>query len=270
MRGMYTCGIMDVLLENGVRFDGAAGISAGATFGCNYKSKQPGRVLRYSLKYSGYWRYAGLRSWFVTGDLYNAKFCYHDITEILDEFDWETYKANPMEFYVGAFDVEEGKVYYHKCIDEKDTFIWIRASASLPLVAKVVETDGHKLLDGGIVDPVPYDFMAEQGYNRNVVILTQPREFRKQPDKTLPLLRTFLSRYPKVIAGVERRHDRYNQLIEHIRKKEEEGEALIICPDESLSIGRTESDPAQLQRVYDIGREAGVKALPLVRKFLES
>ena len=106
MRGMFTCGVTDVFMENGVEFDGAAGISAGAVFGCNVKSRQPGRGIRYNKAYSRDWRYCSLRSLLRTGDLYGADFCYHVIPEKLDPFDTEAFRANPMEFYVGATDAE--------------------------------------------------------------------------------------------------------------------------------------------------------------------
>ena len=114
MRGMFTAGVIDVFMENGIEFDGAVGTSAGATFGCNYKSKQIGRSIRYNCRFCNDPRYGSFKSLMKTGDFFDADFCYKQIPEILDVFDIETFESNPMEFYVTATDVESGKAVYHK------------------------------------------------------------------------------------------------------------------------------------------------------------
>lgn len=270
MRGMFTCGVIDVLMENGVTFDGAAGISAGACFGCNFKSRQIGRPIRYNLRYCRDPRYCSLRSLLKTGDLYGADFCYRELPEVLDPFDYAAFAANPMAFYIGAADVDSGEIVYHRCTDGgKADMLWMRASASMPMVSRIVEADGHRLLDGGIVDPVPYRFMEEQGYDRNVYILTQPRGYRKEKSAALPLMRLALRRTPKMVLAMEVRHEVYNRQMEEIDKKEARGEILVIRPPEALGISRTEHDPAQLERVYRVGRAEAEKALPRLRAFLK-
>ena len=184
MRGMFSCGVTDVFQENGVEFDGAAGISAGAAFGCNIKSRQPGRAIRYNKKYGRDWRYCSVRSLIVTGDLYGADFCYREIPDVLDPFDRAAYRENPMEFWVGATDVETGEIVYHNCMAGDDEDIqWLRASASMPLVSRPVSLAGRRLLDGGIVESVPLSIMRAQGYDRCVAVLTQPRDYVKKPTK---------------------------------------------------------------------------------------
>ena len=190
MRGMFTCGVMDVLMENGIVFDGAAGISAGAVFGCNFKSRQIGRPIRYNKKYAGCWRYCSLRSLLQTGDLYGADFCYRVLPDTLDPFDRKAFRENPMAFWVGATDVETGKAVWHLCADgKKRDMEWLRASASMPFVSRPVPVDGMLLLDGGIAEAVPVSCMREHGYDRNVLILTQPKGYRKKAAPPLFLLR---------------------------------------------------------------------------------
>ena len=120
MRGLFTCGVLDVFLENGITFDGAAGISAGAVLGCNFKSHQIGRPLRYNKKYSKDPRYCSFKSLIKTGDLYGEQFCYHELPEVLDPFDNETFTNDPLNFYVGASDIETGEAVFHKCYDGRD------------------------------------------------------------------------------------------------------------------------------------------------------
>ena len=270
MRGLFTCGVMDVFLENDITFDGAAGISAGVTFGCNYKSKQIGRPLRYNLKYAGDPRYCGIRSLLRSGDLYNVAFCYHIIPDVLDPFDAKTFAENPMEFYIGATNIETGKMVYYKCTNGGETDIkWMQASASMPMVSSPVEIGKYKLLDGGIVDPVPYRFMESKGFVRNVIVLTQPKGFVKPKFSAMPLMKVMMRKYPKVAEAMAVRHIRYNKQMEEIAEREEAGTAIVIRPPEALGISRTERDPAELQRVYDIGRAEAERRLPEVKEFLK-
>ena len=269
MRGMFTCGVIDVFMENGIEFDGAAGISAGAVFGCNYKSRQPGRAIRYNKEYCSDPRYSGFRSLIRTGNLYNVDFCYREIPENLDVFDRKTFEENPMEFYVGAMDINSGKIEYHKCFDGGETDIkWMQASASLPLVSRPVEVDGLVLMDGGIVDPVPYRYMESIGYDRNVIILTQPAGYVKKKDSTISLIRVRLGKYPQVAFAMAVRHTVYNRQMKDIAEREKSGESFVIRPPEPLRIGRREKDPAELERVYRIGRHEGEKNLEAVKDFL--
>lgn len=268
MRGLFTCGIMDVLMEEGVTFDGAAGISAGAVFGVNYKSKQRGRPLRYNTTFCKDPRYGSLRSLIKTGDLYGVDFCYREIPEQLDVFDTETFAKNPMEFHIGAVDIETGECVYHKCSDGgAEDNLWMRASASMPLVSRPVEIDGRYYLDGGIVDSIPYRYMKEQGFNRCLVILTQPEDYRKGVNKLLLLMRIVLKKYPKLIEAMETRHTRYNAQVAEVREDEKAGSVYVLCPKESLHIGKTEKDPEELKRVYEEGRKIAIEKLPEIKAF---
>ena len=269
MRGMFSCGILDVLMENGVTFDGCAGISAGAVFGCNFKSGQIGRPIRYNKKYCADPRYMSLRSLVTTGDLYGVQFCYHELPDKLDVFDRKAFSENSMAFYVGATDVDTGKAVYHLCKDGgAEDIEWMRASASMPMVSQVVKIGDYRLLDGGIVEPVPYDFMRREGYGRNVVILTQPREYRKKKSAMLPLMRLTMRAYPKVVEAMALRHERYNAMTDRIAEDEQQGKVLVLRPPEALGISRTEKDPEELERVYQMGRRIALQRLDEVRAYL--
>lgn len=271
MRGMFTCGVIDVLMENGIEFDGAAGISAGAAFGCNYKSRQIGRPFRYNKKYCRDPRYCSIRSLLKTGDLYGVDFCYRELPDVLDPFDRETFRGNPMEFFVGATDVNTGKCVYHKCTEGgKEDFRWMQASASMPMVSRPVSIDGYVLLDGGISESVPYGYMEKCGYNRNLIVLTQPAGYRKSKNRALPLIRLMLRRYPAVVEAMAVRHEMYNRQMEEIDERERNGSAFVIRPPEPLDISRTENDPEALERVYRTGRREMQAALPELKRFLNA
>lgn len=270
MRGMFTAGIMDVFMENGIEFDGAIGVSAGAAFGCNYKSRQIGRVIRYNKRFCKDPRFCSFRSLIKTGDLFGAEFCYHTVPDTLDLFDTEAYLANPMDFYVVCTDVETGKAVYINSDEAGDDALeYFRASASMPLVSRVVEINGRGLLDGGIADSVPVQFFESIGYDRNVIILTQPMGYIKKPSSAAKVMKLALKKYPKVIETMENRHNEYNETLAYIEKKEKAGEVLVIRPEAKLPIGRIEHNPDNLQAVYDLGRKAGEKYLNDVKNFIK-
>lgn len=271
MRGLFTAGVMDVFLENGIVFDGAIGVSAGAAFGCNIKSRQPGRVLRYNTAFCKDPRFCSVRSFIKTGDMFGAEFCYHTLPYELDLFDVEAYENNPMDFYVVCTDVETGLPVYKNCLKaDFNAMEWFRASASMPLVSWIVEVDGYKLLDGGIADSVPIAYFRSIGYDRNVVILTQPKAYRKGKNKMLPLVKHILRKHPKTVEAMANRHLVYNETIAEICRMEESGEILVIRPEEKLPIGRMCHDADTLKRTHEIGRRAGEAALAKVRTFLEA
>ena len=270
LRGIFTAGVLDVLMEEGIEFDGAVGVSAGAAFGCNYKSKQQKRTIRYNLKYAKDQRYSSLRSLLSTGDLFNAQFCYHDIPEKLFPFDWKTFRENPMEFYLVCTDVETGKPVYHLCGDEPEWEMmeWFRASGSMPLVSRVVEVGGYKLLDGGIADSIPLLFMEKQGYERNLVILTRPAGYIKRRNPMMRVISRALHQYPEAVKAMEKRHLVYNEALAYIRQRESGKFCFVIRPETDLDIGRVEHDRIKIRAAYKEGRRTARRLLPEIRRFL--
>jgi len=268
MRGLFTAGIIDVMMEHGVEPDGLIGVSAGAAFGCNYKSRQPGRAIRYNKRFARDKRYCSLQSWWKTGNLYNAEFGYHIIPTQYDLFDDKAFDKNPMAFYAVCTDVETGKPIYkqlEKC--SQLTYDWIRASASMPLASKVVELEGQKVLDGGVSDSIPLEYFESIGYERNVVILTQPDGYVKEHNRLMPLMRIALKKYPRMIEAMDKRHLMYNRELVYVYEAETVGRALVIRPDQSLPIGHFSHDPEEMQRIYDIGREMGKRRIEEIKKF---
>lgn len=270
MRGMFTAGVTDVMMENGITFDGAIGVSAGAVFGCNLKSHQPGRVIRYNTKYCRDPEYAGFRLLLRTGNIFGTDLCYRRIPDELDPFDAETFRKDPMEFYVVATSVATGKAVYHRCDNgDKHDILWMRASASMPLAAEIVEVDGYSLLDGGIADSVPVKYFESIGYNHNVVILTQPENYMKKKNRLLPAMKVAFRDHPGVLRAMENRHVIYNETIKYIREKEKSGELFVIRPAGSLEVARVEHDPKKLRAVYEKGRAVMNRQLEDLQEFLK-
>lgn len=268
MRGMFTAGIFDVFLENDIEFSAAVGVSAGAAFGCNFKSRQIGRVIRYNKRFSRDKRFCSLSSLIRTGDLYGADFCYREIPEELDVFDKEAFEQNPMAFYAVCTDVFSGKPVYRR-LDKADEncMLWMRASASMPLVSKPVEVDGYTLLDGGMSDAIPLRFMQEKGYRKNVVILTRPRDYVKRPSNEL-LMKAGLHKYPEMARVMADRHKMYAYEREYVFMCERQGSTLVLCPDTALELSRVEKDPEKLQAAYDEGRMIALREMDRIKEWI--
>lgn len=270
MRGLFTSGIIDVMMEAGIEPDGLIGVSAGAAFGCNYKSRQPGRAIRYNKRYARDKRYCSWQSWLKTGDLFNAEFGYHVIPKIYDVFDDKAFEQNPMEFYAVCTDVETGLPVYKKLEEGTHlTYDWIRASASMPLASKVVELEGMKVLDGGVADSIPLQYFESIGYDRNVVILTQPEGYVKEHNRLMLLMRIALRKYPKMIEALDQRHIMYNRQLDYVRQAELEGRCIVIRPDDKLPIGHISHDPEEMQRVYELGRDTGLRNIDRLKEFYQ-
>lgn len=269
MRGMFTAGVMDVMMECGIDFDGVIGVSAGAAFGCNYKSGQSGRVIRYNTRFCGDKRYSGFRVLLKTGNIYSTEFCYGEVPLKYDVFDFDTFESNPMEFYVVCTDIETGKAVYHKYGDRKDHgFDWIRASASMPIVSQVVEIDGLKMLDGGISDSIPVSYFQSIGYDKNVVVLTRPKGYQKEPNKLMPLIRRTYKKYPKLVEAMEKRHIFYNETLAYIEQQEQAGNLLVIRPETAIKISPVEKRSEKLQTVYEMGRVVAAKQQNEIKRYL--
>lgn len=258
MRGLYTAGVLDVMMERGIEVDHAVGVSAGAAFGVNIKSRQVGRAIRYNKRFCSDPRYASVGNLLRTGDLYSVDFAYREVPLRLDPFDVAALRANPMRFTVVCTDVETGEAVYRDIERGDDEDLdWIRASASVPMLARPVALDGRRLLDGGIADSIPVSWMMAHGYERNMAILTQPAGFRKEPNGLMPLLRVALRRYPRLVELLANRHERYNAQLDEVARLEAEGRLLVIRPSESVQAPISVKDPEVLERIYQVGRRDG-------------
>lgn len=270
MRGLFTAGVLDVLMKHSLYPEGMIGVSAGAAFGCNLKSRQIGRVLRYNKRFCKDPRYCSWLSLLFTGDLFGADFCYRKLPEELDRFDKEVFNASPMDFYMVCTDTATGEALYKKCntVDE-NCYLYMRASASMPIVSRPVRIEGRSYLDGAIADPIPLRFFEKQGYKKNIVVLTQSPFYRKSPQKMMGLIRILLHKYPAIVEKLRTRHHFYNESLRYVEEQEKNGSVFIIRPEEILSVNRLCHDPELLQKTYDAGVNRAEKLLPALKEFLQ-
>lgn len=266
MRGIYTAGVLDTFLKHHIRLDGVIGVSAGAIHGCSYVSGQYRRSIRYYMKYMRDWRFMSFRSLLQTGNLVGTEFCYHEIPEKLDIFDHDAFEASGIPFYVTCTNVETGKAEYIH-MDTMHEIAYAQASASMPLVSKIVEVNGKKLLDGGVADSIPVRAFRAMGYEKNIVVLTRPEGYRKKPSH-MGMTRRVYREYPEFIKAMETRYIRYNRTMDLIEKLEKKGEVLVIRPSRDPGIGRMEKNPKKVKEVYELGRKDALEKLKEVKRFL--
>ncbi|MDE7456838.1 MAG: patatin family protein [Prevotella sp.] len=270
MRGLWTAGVIDVMMEHDIWPDGLIGVSAGAAFGCNYKSRQVGRAIRYNTRFARDSRFSGLKSLLLSGDYFNAHFGYHVVPYEYDLFDITAFQQNPMTFTVVCTDVVTGQAVYHDMSHvDYDELEWLRASASMPLASRVVKVQGRQLLDGGVADSIPLEYFENNGYDRNVVILTQPLGYQKEHNRLMPLIRLWLRHYPNMVRALDERHLMYNRQLEYVRQAEQEGRCLVIRPDEPIPIGHLSHDADQMRRVYELGRTVGQRYIEQIKDFYQ-
>lgn len=272
MRGMFTAGVLDIFMDEDIKIDGVLGVSAGALFGPNYFSKQRGRVLRYNKRFCKDRRYMSVWSFLLTGNIVNKQFAFYDVTSKLDIFDNETFLKNNTGYHVTATNVKTGKPEYLEVKDIVQELEKLRASSALPFVSRMVEVDGKKYLDGGVSDSIPVLKAKEMGFDKIVVVLTRPLDYRKEPmsEKMRKLLSAKYKKYPEFIETMRNRHKNYNETVEMILDMEAKGEIFVIRPSEPIIVKTIERNPDNLQAVYDLGIRDCEKRLDSLKAYLEA
>ena len=270
MRGMFTAGVLDSWMDEQISFDGIVGVSAGALFGINAPAGQKGRAIRYNLKYIRDKRYMVLRSLLTTGNLINADFAFYEVSSKLDVFDEAAFQRSGVDFYAAVTDLHTGAPEYIRITEPFRQMEVLRATSAMPYVSRPVELDGRFYLDGGVSDSIPVHFCKSLGYDKTVLVLTRPLEYRKErPAAWLQRFnRLYYHRYPAFVESLNRRWEVYNRQVEEIIGMEQRGELFVVRPNGPLPIRRVEKDPAKLQAVYDLGAEAGRASLSGLKEYL--
>lgn len=272
MRGMYTAGVLDIMMDNNINIDGIVGVSAGALFGVNYFSKQRGRVIRYSKRYCRDLRYMSILSKILTGNVVNKNFAYYKVSTKLDVFDDEEFIKNNKCYYAVVTNVKTGKPEYkkiNKCLEGLEI---LRASSALPMASKLIELDGNKYLDGGISDAIPVMKCKKLGFDKIIVVLTQPLDYRKKPlnEKTINKISKKFKDYPKLVETMKKRYKNYNDTVEKIIEMEKKGEVFVIRPSKKIDVKIIERNKDNLQKVYDLGISDANNIINDLKKYLES
>ena len=254
MRGIFAAGVLDRFLEKGIRFDNVIGVSMGACIACNYATGQKGRAYATTTDYIGNPNYCSFTSLRKTGDLFNVEFIYHKIPEELYPIDNEAFKKSGIRFQAVVTNAVTGKAEYPEIHDMYDDIEYVRASSSLPMLARMVPIRGGVYMDGGIADSIPLAQSIRQGNEKTVVVLTRPRDYEKNPVQPLmPILKARYRRYPALVEAIHRRNREYNKTLAYVKEQEALGKAFVIAPMGPLNIGRAEMDRDKMKKAYEEG-----------------
>lgn len=268
MRGLYTAGVLDVMMDCGIRADTVIGTSAGVLFGVNYASGQRGRALRYNKKYAPKGCYMGIRSLLTTGNIINKQFAYYDLPSRLDVFDEEAYEKSGIDFYATVTNAETGEAEYIRITDCFAQMEAMRATSSMPYVSRIVEYGGRKYLDGGVADSIPVEKCIEMGCDRVIVVLTRPADYRK--GRTNPRLANLVygRKYPRIAEKINSRPDEYNACLDKIADLEKRGRIFVIRPSRLVKVKHIERNTDRLQEIYDLGAADCAASMDRLREYL--
>ena len=253
MRGLYTAGVLDVFMNKNIYFPYVIGVSAGACNAASYISRQKGRNKKVSIDYIGDSRYLSYRNFFKEGSIFGMNFMFEEIPNKLIPFDYHTYNNSKETFVIVATDCNTGTpVYFYKKTGH-DILNQLKASSSLPFLSPIVDINGMKLLDGGIVDSIPIKKSIKDGNKKNVVILTQNKNYRKRPSKGNFVAKTVYKKYDKIIDALNNRYKMYNETLDFIDELELKKEIFVIRPKKALDVGRLEKNKFKLEELFHQG-----------------
>lgn len=270
MRGLYTAGVLDGFMDNGIKADIVVGTSAGVLFGVNYPSGQRGRALRYNLKYAPSGSYMGVRSLLCTGNIINKQFAYYKLPSELDVFDEAAFEASGVDFYATVTNVETGAAEYIKIDDCFAQMEVMRATSAMPFVSRIVEYEGKRYLDGGVADSIPVEKCRALGCDKIIVVLTRPADYRKSKPggSMVRLAQRRYRRYPKLVERINRRWVDYNECVRRIGEQEARGELFVIRPSRLVNVKHIERDTRKLQAIYDLGAADSAVRMDALKKYL--
>ena len=267
LRGIYTAGVLDVLMENHIKVDAIIGVSAGALFGVNYLTNQKGRCLKYNLEYCNNKNYMGLYSFITTGNIMNKEFCFHKLIYESYPLDFDAFNKSKTDFYVVVTNIDTGKAEYIKINDLEKDGEYLRASGSMPIVSIPIEIDSKKYLDGGVSDSIPIEWALHNGYDRIIVVSTRPHNYRKRKSNNL-VTRILLRKYPNLVNTLENRYLEYNRVQDLVDDLESKEKILVLRPSKTVKISRVEKDKKKIQRMYDLGVEDSKSKIKDIKKYL--
>lgn len=253
MRGVFTCGVLDCLMDRGVRFPYTIGVSAGACNGLSFMSRQRGRARYSNIDLLDKYRYISLKHLILKGNIMDFDLLFDDFPNRIIPYDYPAYAACEERFEMVTTSCRTGRAcYFDEKHDPERIIDIVKASSSLPFVSPVSYVDGEPMLDGGIADSIPLLRARELGFDNNLVVLTRNKGYRKS-ERALHLPPFVYGRYPQLRAALERRNVLYNEQLALIERLEAEGTLTVLRPERPIEVGRIERDTRKLVALYDEG-----------------
>ena len=268
-RPIFSAGVMDALLDNNIMFPYCIGVSAGITNGVSYISKQKKRNLDILMTYRNDKRYLGLRNFLKCKSLFGLDFVYGEIPNKLSPFDMETYQKYEGKVLVGVTNAITGKTEYFDGKELDDKCSILRATCAIPLFFPAIKINNSYYYDGGICDPVPIRKAIDDGNEKHLIVLTRPKEYRKNLSKgNIIVSKLFRKKYPNLKEPLLTRHNHYNETIRFCEELEAQGKAVIIRPTLEQSIESFEKDINKLREGYNNGYKMAIENLDKLKNYL--
>lgn len=273
-RSLFSCGVMDALLEEEIFADYVIGVSAGIAYGTSYISRQKGRNLELSLDYMHDPRYMGARHLFnpKNRSYYNMDFAFRQIPEKLVPFDFSAFLKNTQESTAIAVvtNLATGKAEY-KALNTEDWDYHIRliwASCALPILFQPENINGALYMDGGISDPIPFRRAIDDGCDKIITVLTREREYSKSGELSTRLASHIYRKYPDFSKTLINRANEYNKQRAELFELESKGEVFVISPNDTTGFSRTERRPELLKAMYDDGYNTLKRLMPELKEYI--
>lgn len=268
LRPIFSAGVMDALLDNNITFPYCIGVSAGITNGVSYISKQKGRNLEVVTKYRNDNRYLSYRNFLRCKSIFGLDFVFDEIPNNLIPFDMDTYRKYPGKVLVGVTNAHTGKTEYLNGKDLDDKATMLRATCAIPLLFPVIKINGKEYYDGGLCDPIPIKKAIADGNTKHLIVLTQPKGYKKELSKKNILVAKLLNKkYPNLKAPLLNRHNHYNETVKFCEQLENEGKVLILRPEYNLD--SFEKDINKLKSSYDHGYNLTINHLSEIKKLFD-
>lgn len=270
MRGIYTAGVLDFFIEKNIEVDITIGVSAGSCHASSYLSKQYKRAYNATVDYINDKRYLSFSNLIKTGSIFGMDFMFNKIPNELNIYDYDTFAKSKSKFVVVATNCETGSPEYFELKDLKKEIIYMQASCSIPMFANIVEIDDFKLVDGGVSDSIPIEYSLNQGYKKNIVVLTRDITYKKNKQKFLPIVNKKYKKYPNLVKAIENRHLNYNKSLNLVNQLEKDGDVLVIRPKKPVNVSQIEKNAKKLTALYEEGyddaKELYDKILDFIKK----
>ncbi|WP_195947786.1 patatin-like phospholipase family protein [Paraclostridium bifermentans] len=270
MRGIYTAGVLDFFIEKNIEVDITIGVSAGSCHASSYLSKQYKRAYNATVDYINDKRYLSFSNLIKTGSIFGMDFMFNKIPNELNIYDYDTFAKSKSKFVVVATNCETGSPEYFELKDLKKEIIYMQASCSIPMFANIVEIDNFKLVDGGVSDSIPIEYALNQGYKKNIVVLTRDITYKKNKQKFLYIVNRKYKKYPNLIKAIENRHLNYNKSLNLVNQLEKDGDVLVIRPKKPVNVSQIEKNAKKLTSLYEEGyddaKELYDKILDFIKK----
>lgn len=259
LRGVFTCGVLDYFMDNGIRFPFTIGVSAGACNGLSYMSGQRGRAKASNIDLMDKYHYVGFKYLFTQKCIMDFKLLFEEFPEKIIPYDYDAYFSNPDRFVMVTTNCITGKAeYFEEKTSSERVMDIVRASSSLPFVSPISYVDGIPMLDGGIADSIPVEYTMSQGYEKLVVVLTRNRGYRKKAG-SMPLAKAVYRKYPALQKALSERNAIYNRTMDLIERLEDEGRITVIRPLKPIDVSRMEKDTDKLRALYQEGYDIAEK-----------